>query len=140
MPIHISTIHPNRNHSQQGFSPSVYYTAFLAPPHLTVIHTYYSVKQRFLFSMLEDLSNVTQGMEIILGIVYLNTEKLIKIKYITQIQSCSKVIIYKIINYLEQNIRHITCTLCNSFQLIQFRWKHARVYIILYYAVNTDAI
>jgi len=55
LPIHISTIYPNRNHSQQGFSPSVYYTAFLAPPHLTVIHTYYSVKQRSFFSMLEDL-------------------------------------------------------------------------------------
>lgn len=30
--------------SSQEVSPSVYYTAFLAPPHLTVIHTYYSVK------------------------------------------------------------------------------------------------
>ena len=30
--------------SSQEVSPSVYYIAFLAPPHLTVIHTYYSVK------------------------------------------------------------------------------------------------
>lgn len=36
--------------NHQGISPSVYYTAFLAPPHLTVIHTFYSVKRGIYFT------------------------------------------------------------------------------------------